>query len=321
MAAQSRAKAAGMSIGIYLDFAVGIVPGGAGTWHEKTAFAKDVSLGAPGDMANPDGQRWNLLPFNPQELTKNNYEPYRSALRKAMSLGGAIRIDHILGHLRSFWLPEVEAGGYVRYPFDGLIQMIAEESQNQNCVVFGEDLGTVPDGFRARMADYELMGCNIALIERDSQGQIISPDTMRPLSVAALSNHDFPTLTGYWDGEDFRWREALGIGNDPQTLEREKQQRETDKANLLSLIGGGDETHMTPPLMARLQSYFAGSKALAFAVQLDDLMMEPLQANVPGTTDEQPNWRRRARVSLENIAADADISDICDAVNKARKGR
>jgi glycogen operon protein len=320
-AAQLRAKAAGMSIGIYLDFAVGIVPGGAGTWHEKTAFAKDVSLGAPGDMANPDGQCWNLLPFNPHELTKNNYEPYRSALRKAMSLGGAIRIDHILGHLRSFWLPDDEVGGYVRYPFDGLIQMIAEESQNQNCVVFGEDLGTVPDGFRARMAEYELMGCNIVLIERDSHGQIISTDTMRPLSVAALSNHDFPTLTGFWDGEDFRWREALGIGNDPQTLEREKRRRETDKATFLRLIGGGDETHMTPTLMAQLQSYFASSKALAFAVQLDDLMMEPLQANVPGTTDEQPNWRRRARISLENIATDADISAICHAINKARKGR
>lgn len=317
--AQARAKSAGMRIGIYLDFAVGIVPGGAGTWHDKTAFATNVSLGAPGDMANPDGQRWNLLPFNPLELAKNNYEPYRSALRKAMSLGGAVRIDHILGHLRSFWLADNGAGGYVRYPFDGLLQMIAEESQAQNCVVFGEDLGTVPDDLRARMAHYDLMGCNIALIERDAQGQIISPATMRALCVAALSNHDFPTLTGFWNGEDFRWREALGIGDDPDTLRREKQRRETDKANLLGLIGLDNQGPMTPALMADLQAYFADSNALAFAVQLDDLMLEPMQANVPGTTDEQPNWRRRSRLSLEDIAGDTDVTDICAAIDKARK--
>jgi len=146
--AQARAIRAGMSIGIYLDFAVGVVPGGSDVWQNKTAFAEGVSLGAPGDMANPDGQVWNLAPFNPHELMKHDFEPYRSALRQAMSLGGAIRIDHILGHLRSFWIPEGETGGYVRYPFEGLLSMIADESQRQNCMVFGEDLGTVPDGFR-----------------------------------------------------------------------------------------------------------------------------------------------------------------------------
>ena len=318
--AQTRAKAAGMSIGIYLDFAVGVVPGGAGVWNKKTAFAKNVSLGAPGDTANPDGQRWNLLPFNPLELTKQNYEPYRSALRKAMTLGGAVRIDHILGHLRSFWLPDDETGGYVQYPFDGLVQMIAEESQSQRCVVFGEDLGTVPDGFRARMVDYDLMGCNIAVIERDCDGRIISPKKMRSLSVAALSNHDFPTVTGFWNGEDFRWREALGIGDDRETLALEKQRRKNDKADLLGLIMRDHTGPMTPALMADLQACFAGSEALAFAVQLDDLLLEPLQANVPGTTDEQPNWRRRSRLSLDEIEVDADVISICAAIDKARKG-
>ncbi len=317
--AQSRAVAAGMTIGIYLDFAVGVVPGGSDVWQNKMAFADGVSLGAPGDMANPDGQLWNLAPFNPHALIRNNFEPYRSALREAMSLGGAIRIDHILGHLRSFWIPENETGGYVRYPFDGLMNMIAEESQSQNCVVFGEDLGTVPDGLRDLMARRGLMGCNIALIERDSQGQIIPAHEMRELSIAAFSNHDFPTLTGFWNGEDFKWREKLGIGNDPETLAWEKFQREDDKRAFLNLIGWGDVDKMSAELMAALQAYLAGSKALAFAVQLDDLMLEPLQANVPGTTDEQPNWRRRTRLSLEEIANDADISAICGAINDVRK--
>ena len=319
MQAQSRAVAAGMRIGIYLDFAVGVVPGGSGVWRVKAAFAEGVSLGAPGDMANPDGQLWNLAPFNPHELARNNLEPYRFALREAMSLGGAIRIDHILGHLRSFWIPENEAGGYVRYPFDGLLNMIAEESQTQNCVVFGEDLGTVPDGFRDRMRRRDLMGCNVALIERDTQGRIIPKEDMRELSITAFSNHDFPTLTGYWNGEDFKWREQLGIGDDPDTLAWEKSQRKADKRAFLDLIGWHEGDEMNVDLMADLQAYLAGSNALAFAVQLDDLMLEPLQANVPGTTDEQPNWRRRTRLSLQEIAADKGIDAICKAINDVRK--
>lgn len=318
--AQSRAKAAGMSIGVYLDFAVGIVPGGAGTWHDVNAFAKGVSLGAPGDFHNPDGQVWNLSAFNPHILVKNNYEPYRGALRKAMSLGGAIRIDHILGHLRSFWTPQDAPGGYVSYPFDGLMQMIAEESQAQNCVVFGEDLGTVPDDFRDRMARYDLMGCNVILFERDSAGHLLPRENIRELSITAFSNHDFPTMTGFWNGEDFRWRDALGIGNNPDTLAWEKQRREDDKSALLELIGETETRSMTPALMAKLQAYFAASNVMSFAVQLDDLMMSPLQANVPGTTDEQPNWRRRAKLTLAQIARDENISKICHAINMARKG-
>lgn len=318
--AQARVKAAGMRIGIYLDFAVGVVPGGSDSWLGRAAYARAVSLGAPGDKTNPDGQMWNLLPFDPHVLAANNYEPYRSALRAAMALGGAVRIDHILGHLRSFWIPEGAASGaYVRYPFDGLIAMIAKESQDSGCVIFGEDLGTVPDDFRARMAGYDLMGCNIALFERDSQGGIIPAAHMRDLSITAFSNHDFPTLTGFWEGRDFVWREALGIGADPEVLGREKAQRARDKAAFADLVGAEADAPMSAQLMADLQAYLAESPALAFAIPLDDLMLEPLQANVPGTTDEQPNWRRRAKMSLEQISDDQDVALIMDAIHNARK--
>jgi 4-alpha-glucanotransferase len=198
--------------------------------------------------------------------------------------------------------------------------MIAEESQAQNCVVFGEDLGTVPDDFRDRMARYELMGCNVILFERDSAGHLLPRENIRELSITAFSNHDFPTMTGFWNGEDFRWREALGIGDNPDTLAWEKQRRENDKSALLKLIGITEGQPMTPRLMANLQAYFAASNVMAFAVQLDDLMMNPLQANVPGTTDEKPNWRRRAKLTLAEIASDDDISEICLAIDTARKG-
>ena len=320
--AQSRAKAAGMSIGVYLDFAVGVVPGGSESWAQQEVFAKGVSLGAPGDAANPDGQMWNLLPFNPQKLAVHNYEPYRSALARAMSLGGAVRIDHILGHLRSFWIADDGQGGYVRYPFDGLMEMIAEESHGHDCLIFGEDLGTVPDDFRARMKAYDLMGCNVALIERDSHGQITPREQMRALSITAFSNHDFPTVTGFWEGEDFAWREALGIGDNPETLRWEKERREADKSEFLRRINWPDnsEQPMSAKLMAQLQEWLAASPALAFAVQLDDILLEKHQANVPGTTDEQPNWRRRAKLSLEELAIDPDAAMILNAINRARKG-
>ena len=319
--AQARAKNAGMSIGLYIDFAVGVVPGSADAWKNPDAFAQGISLGAPGDMANPDGQKWNLVPFNPHKLMKNNFEPYRSVLRQSMKFGGAVRIDHILGHVRSFWIPQDKTmGGYVRYPFAGLLQMIAEESQTHKCVIFGEDLGTVPDGFRNQMTDYDLMGCNVALIERDSHGDIIAAEHLRDFSMTSFSNHDFPTLTGFWEGEDFRWREDLGIGDNPEALAWEKSRRENDKSKFLDMINWPhrDNVKMDASLMAALQAYLAKSPALAFAVQLDDLLLEPMQANVPGTTDEQPNWRRRARLSLEEIATDKDISHILEAVNTAR---
>ena len=304
--AQSRAKAAGMSVGLYLDFAVGVVPGGADAWAYQEAFAQGVSLGAPGDMANPDGQKWDLLPFNPHALIAQDFAPLKRALSAAMSLGGAIRIDHVLGLLRSFWIPQSGgAGAYMSYPFDALMSVISELSRETNCIVFGEDLGTVPDDFRERMAKWEMMGCTVLLIERTSSGDIIPISDLRELAVTGFSNHDFPTLSGFWTGEDFVWREALGIGDNPETLAHEKGRRQHDKYILAQQAGLGETPDtLSADNMATLQAWLAGGPSLAFAVQLDDIMLEHKQPNVPGTTEEQPNWRRRSKLSLEELATD-----------------
>lgn len=319
--AQLRAEKAGMSIGLYIDFAVGVVPGGSDAWRHKKAFAKGISLGAPGDMANPDGQKWNLLPLDPTKLISLNFEPYQSALRHTMSIGGAVRIDHILGLSRAFWIPSSGgAGAYVKYPFDTLVSMIANLSNSENCIVFGEDLGTVPDGFREKMTSRKLMGCNVMLFERDSNGQIEPPDAMRGMTMAAFSNHDFPTLRGFWEGKDFEWREKLSIGSDPDQLRYERDRRQFDKSVLANMAGlsGAENSNMNTNLMAKLMGMLARSNALAVSVQLDDLLLEPLQANVPGTTNEQPNWKRKARLSLKNIDIDPTVQKILKAVNEAR---
>jgi len=285
-AAQERAVKAGMRIGLYLDFAVGIVPGGSDGWRYPTSYAQTVSLGAPGDQANPDGQMWNLLPFNPHALIVDNFEPFRQAMSYNMSVSGAIRFDHVLGLSRSFWIPlKGGAGAYMRYPFDALLFQISALSQDYQCVVFGEDLGTVPDDFRQKMAEWDLMGCSIYVIERTSSGDLIARDSLRRSALTAFSNHDFPTLCGFWNGDDFIWREKLGIGNHPDQIAHERAIRAHDKTILAEAAGIARKAEtLEPKDMAALQAWLAGSPSLAFAVQLDDIMMENEHATIPGTT-------------------------------------
>jgi len=323
--AQVRAKAAGMSIGLYLDFAVGVVLGGSDAWRHNTAFAHNVSLGAPGDAANPDGQMWNLLPFDPHELVSNNFEPYRSMLAKKMRQAGAVRIDHILGHMRSFWTVvdekgQARGGAYVRFPLQGLFEMIAQESQKAKCVIIGEDLGTVPDGLRHEMGQASLMGCAIAIIERDSHGGILPLETIREFSLAAFSNHDFPTLAGFWDGQDFEWREALGISADNDRLAYEKERREKDKAFMVYQAGLDNNTssRFSAELSAKLHGTLGNCPALAVAVQLEDLLLQREQPNVPGTTNEQPNWRRKYNAPLEDLGEHRSVDMITKALRAAR---
>ena len=323
--AQSRAKAAGMSIGLYLDFAVGVVPGGSDAWQNRRAFAQSVSLGAPGDAANPDGQLWNLLPLNPHVLTANGFEPYRSMLAHTMEQAGAVRIDHILGHMRSFWTVidangNASGGAYVRYPLSGLLAMIAEESQKAKCLVIGEDLGTIPDGLRSAMQQVDLMGCGIAIIERDPHGHILPISAARELSLTAYSNHDFPTLSGFWDGEDFKWREALGISADEGLINFEKSRRQSDKAAFSAQAGldSSADTTLNADMSARLHGALSTSPALAVAVQLEDLLMQKEQPNVPGTTEEQPNWRRKYGASIEQLETITSFQKITDALQLSR---
>ncbi len=323
--AQERAVAAGMSIGLYLDFAVGVVPGGSDVWRNKAAYANTISLGAPGDAANPDGQVWNLVPYDPHKLAANDFEPYRSSLRRIMRQAGAVRIDHILGHMRSFWIPDAEGeshlgGAYVRYPLDGLLNMIAEESQAAHCIVIGEDLGTIPDGLRDAMQNHDLLGCSIAIIERDHEGQLRAPGQARELSLTAFSNHDFPTLAGFWEGTDFQWRATLGIASEEQALNAERDRRERDKQFLQRQTGvdSSAEGPLNTKLAADLQTALGRAPALAVAVQLEDLLLQTAQPNVPGTTREQPNWRRKYSTDIQSIMDQPSANQILSAMREVR---
>ena len=322
--AQAVARGAGMAFGLYLDLAAGVRPGGADTWESPTCFAEGVSLGAPPDDFSPDGQTWNLAPFNPQGLRAAGYEPFVRMLRAAMAHAGIVRIDHVLGLDRSFWVPECGApGGYVRYPLEALLGLVRIEAARAGCIVVGEDLGSVPRGLRRRLAEAGLLGCAVMQFETGEHG-FRPPRHYHRASLASAGTHDTPTLKGWWSGRDIELRHRLG-----QTAEKDRTAslaaRDAERGALGRLLV--EEEHAAtgldpaaPPLEAddatvvAVHALLAGAGSSLLAVQLDDALGIVEQQNLPGTIDEHPNWRRRYPVAVEALADDPGLAAIATVV-------
>ena len=322
--AHAAAKGAGMAFGLYLDLAVGVRPGAADTWAAPACFAPGVSLGAPPDAFSPDGQIWNLAPFNPPGLRAAAYRPFIGMLRAAMAHAGIVRIDHVLGFNRSFWVPESGApGGYVSYPLEPLLALVRIEAARAGCIVVGEDLGSVPRGLRRRLADAGLLGCAVMQFETDECG-FRPPRHYRPASLASAGTHDTPTLKGWWSGRDIELRHRLG-----QTTAKDRTAalaaRAAERGALCRLLV--EEGHappgfdpVAPPLEAddatvvAVHALLAGAGSSLLAVQLDDALGIVEQQNLPGTIDEHPNWRRRYPVAVEAIADHPGLAAIATVI-------
>ena len=328
-AAQARATAAGMPVGLYLDIAVGVRPGGAETWATPDVFAKGVSLGAPPDLLNAQGQAWNLAGFSPFGLKENEYRPFREMLRNTMAHAGMVRIDHIIGLRRSFWLPENGApGGYVSFPSEILMALVRIEAQRANCLVVGEDLGTVPEGLRENMEDSGLYGCSIMAFERSHDG-FLPPGQYRRQSLASFGTHDLPPLAGWWQGEDIETRSSLGhlAG---EAIDRAWSERHRDRVGFCrrlaeaGLLPDGIDPEAPPDrldeaLRDAMHAILAGSAADLVALGLDDIFGLIDQQNVPGTVDEAPNWRRRAPVTIEELADTPELKRAASIMNTGRR--
>jgi len=328
--AQAAAGGAGMAFGLYLDLAAGVRPGGADTWAARDCFARGVSLGAPPDAFSLDGQTWNLAPFSPPGLRAAAYGPFVRMLRATMAHAGIVRIDHVLGLDRSFWVPESGApGGYVRYPFESLLALVRIEAARAGCIVVGEDLGSVPRGLRRRLADAGLLGCAVMQFETDGH-EIRPPRHYRPASLASAGTHDTPTLGGWWHGRDIELRHDLG-----RTTARERNAalaaREAERRALCRLLV--EEGHAppgldpaAPPLEAddatvvAVHALLAGAGSSLLCVQLDDALSMVEQQNLPGTIDEHPNWRRRYPVAVEAFAGDPGLAAIARVVGSRDDG-
>lgn len=310
-AAQNQAQASGMALGLYLDLAVGSRRGGAETWCETETVAQDVSIGAPPDHLSPAGQKWNLAAFSPEKLFKNKYKAFRNTIAESMRYAGVLRIDHVLGLNRSFWIPDDGSpGGYIRQPFEALLAIVAIEAERANTVVIGEDLGLVPDGFREALATRGLYSYSVLQYEKNDRGHFRDPATLRPQSLACFGTHDTPTLKGFWKGRDIDWWRKLGWVDDERAAQL-KQGREHEKADLMAQgsMQAPQETAFGG-VSSHIHGLLAQSPAAMVSVQLDDVLGHCEAQNLPGTIDEHPNWRRRCILPLESIEGDARFSRL-----------
>ena len=289
--AQAKAKAGGMALGLYLDLAVGSRRDGAESWCAQTAIAQGVSIGAPPDHLSPAGQNWDLAAFAPRKLKAERYRPLRRIIAQTIRHAGIIRIDHVLGLNRSYWIPDDGSpGGYIHQPFESLLAVIKIEAARYNCAVIGEDLGLVPDGFRDTMRAHGFYGYSVLQYEKDVSGAFRTSDAGSAQVLSCFATHDTPTVKGYETGHDIDWWENLSWV-DRETAENMREQR---KADVSRYTENGD-------FNAKVHGILAGSSACLTAVQLDDVLGAKEAQNLPGTIDEHPNWRRKYDIALEDL--------------------
>ncbi|MCH8476918.1 MAG: 4-alpha-glucanotransferase [Wenzhouxiangella sp.] len=287
---QARALAAGMDIGLIADLAIGSEPRGADVWSDPTLFATAAEIGAPPDAFAADGQAWGLPPWRPEVLVQRSFSPLRELLAATMAAVGALRLDHVIGLQRQFWVPRGRPGregAYLAYPREALFAEVAAASQRHRCLVIGEDLGTVPEGFRERMAEANMLSTRVLPFERHPSGLFKRPDTYPALACACAATHDLPTLAAWLANETNPDRKLLhaalvdaglapATGPEPERLEPEA----------------------LAEAIAAIHFYLAATPSALVLVQLEDLLAETEPANRPGTGPEQPNWQRRYRVDL-----------------------
>lgn len=314
----------GMRIGLYRDLAVSVDPGGSDVWTGRAHYADDTGIGAPPDDFNRQGQDWGLPPPLPERLRELGHAPFVRALRANMRDAGALRIDHVMQLMRLFWVPRgrgAEAGGYVAYPLDELAAIVALESHRNRCMVIGEDLGTVPDPVRRMMDRRGMLAYRLLYFERDGTGEFLAADAFPPDALVAASTHDLPTLSAWWSGEDVALREVLGLLPPEFAAPRLLAERAQDRARLLRALGRDPseaDAPMHAGLSAAIHRHLASTPCCLMTVQLEDLLGVTSQANLPGTVDVHPNWRRRLPVTVEALGTLEDVRTVLDAVASQR---
>ncbi|HSC17742.1 MAG TPA: 4-alpha-glucanotransferase [Rhizomicrobium sp.] len=301
-AAQARARQT-MAVGVISDLAVGVDPTGSHAWSAPDELIGSLSLGAPPDTFNPAGQNWGLTTFSPTELRRSGYDGFIAMLRATMQYAGGIRIDHAMGLRRMWLLPQgagPNEGVYVSYPVQDLLRLIALESVRHKAIVVGEDLGTVPDGFRTQLSDAGILGMRVLWFEREHNGRFVAPACWEANSVGLTTTHDLHTVAGWWQGRDLDWSAKLQRKTRLGSIAAEQSEREKDRSLLWSAFQEAGCARGSEPPEAETDAVIEGALEyvgktpcqLAIAAA-EDIAGTAEQPNLPGTTDEHPNWRRR----------------------------
>lgn len=310
--AQRAALEGGMRLGIMHDLAVGVHPEGADAWSMSDVFAHAVAVGAPPDMYNQQGQDWSQPPWRPDALARVAYAPYRDMLRTVLRHAGAIRVDHIIGLFRLWWIPRgggAQAGAYVRYDHEALIGILCLEAQRAGAVVIGEDLGTFEPWVRDYLVDRGILGTSVLWFEHEGEN-FRPPEHYRRLALATVTTHDLPPTAGYLAGEHVELRERLGLLTEP--VEKVRSDAWTERRQLLDLLGrrglvGADPSERQ--VVEAMHRLLLTSPAVLVGVSLPDAVGERRAQNQPGTDTEYPNWKVPLADSAQRLVSLDELFD------------
>ncbi|GAA0286250.1 4-alpha-glucanotransferase [Psychrosphaera haliotis] len=323
----------GMAMGTYRDLAVGVSEGSTEIWANKDLYCTDASVGAPPDVLGPLGQNWGLPPMDPVKLYEQGYQPIIDLFRSNMHACGALRIDHVMALLRLWWVPKGEsakAGTYVYYPVDDLLAILALESHLNECSIIGEDLGTVPDDIGGKLQANGIHSYKVFFFEQAEDGGFYSPEHYVEQSMATLTTHDMPTLIGYWHCKDLELGQEIGLYTGDELMKSLYADRVKAKQSILDSLHGHNSipsdigrdanyVGMTQELNYGMQIHMAKGSSALLSLQLEDWLQMDMPVNIPGTSEEYPNWRRKLSVDLEDIFNKPEVNQLTQALTKARQ--
>src|ERR1700722_2823582 len=325
-AAQQKITQAGMRIGLLADFAVGTNPAGSSVWSKQKDALVGLQIGAPPDLLNTQGQNWGLTTFSPRALATGGFAPFIAALRVCLRHAGGARIDHAMGLMRLWVVPhgaEASEGAYLSYPLEDLLRLIALESRRRKAIVIGEDLGTVPAGFRERLAAAGIYGMSVLWFER-KRTAFVPPRSWSTNVAAMTSTHDLPTVAGWWRGHDLEVRNESGFISD---VTGERESRNEDRGTLwrsfrAAKVASGEAPapEQSTPVADAAVKFLARTRSQLALLPLEDALALLEQHNLPGTINQHPNWARRYRGPaaelLDNPSVQGRLKPLVE-----RKGR
>jgi 4-alpha-glucanotransferase len=327
-ATQRTAVQSGMRIGLIGDLAIGMDPVGSHAWSRQQDVLLGLTIGAPPDLLNPQGQDWGLTGFSPRALERSGFEGFIATVRAAMRHAGGIRVDHAPGLARLWVIPEgapPAEGAFLANPLTDLLRLLALESVRNDAVVIGEDLGTVPEGFTEMLDQVGIHGMRVLWFERDGQAGFMPPRAWGNTAVAMTSTHDLPTVAGWWTGGDIDVRQEHGRLGEGADADVPRAERDRDRPKLWDAFARARLAEGPPPsprdpaaAVDAAVRFVAATDAPLSLFPLEDLMGQAEQPNLPGTTTEHPNWRRRLPVDADTVLDRPDVARRVNAIANDR---
>ncbi|MCP1313216.1 4-alpha-glucanotransferase [Halomonas sp. 707D7] len=330
--AQHTAREAGMAVGLIADLAVGVDPAGSQTWSRPAEMLDGLSIGAPPDLFNAEGQNWGLAAFSPWGLARSGFQSFIDMLRAGFAHAGGLRIDHVLGLSRLWLVPQgapASDGGYLRYPSDALLRLVALESWRHRAIVIGEDLGTVEASFRDALAARGVLGMQVLWFEQDEDGGFLPGPRWSPRALATTTTHDLPTVAGWWAGRDIEWRARLGLLKPEQSDASEAAARRKARRQLADTLG---LLHSPPPptgldaadmaastVIDACLDHLAATPAPLALIPVEDLLGLEEQPNLPNSDERHPNWRRRLSADSATLFGCPETRQRLERLTRARR--